>query len=343
MLGVIARCDDRGLGVMTLDLVRHLRPDRVLVLDVPESPIPGRPERYMGLAGEVMHARWSPARPGLPPSLVARFLDGLTTVYSAETFYDPAIPQEATKRDVRAVLHVMPEFARHWSGALVEEWLPTPWRREHHPGAPIVPVPVPSPPFYVDEPGDSRGRPLRVVHVAGNIAAGDRNGTDVFVRALAKLSPDARVHATIAVQRGAAPAVRGTPRGVSVALRGPAADRWDLYAGADVLVMPRRYGGLCLPVQEAMALGLAVVMPDVSPNEWYTALRVPVPSTAGRLKTPAGMIPMAEPDETAIARLLEHLADVPEELRAARYAARSWAADHSWAALEHVYREMLGA
>ena len=34
---------------------------------------------------------------------------------------------------------------------------------------------------------------------------------------------------------------------------GGVANYWDAYDGYDALVLPRRYGGLCLPVQEGMA------------------------------------------------------------------------------------------
>lgn len=40
----------------------------------------------------------------------------------------------------------------------------------------------------------------------------------------------------------------------------------DMYRTGDVLVMPRRYGGLCLPMQEALCAGMPVIMPKVSPN-----------------------------------------------------------------------------
>lgn len=40
----------------------------------------------------------------------------------------------------------------------------------------------------------------------------------------------------------------------------------DLYTDFDALILPRRYGGLCLPMNEALMCGLPVIMTDVSPN-----------------------------------------------------------------------------
>ena len=57
----------------------------------------------------------------------------------------------------------------------------------------------------------------------------------------------------------------------------------DLYAGFDALLMPRRYGGLCLPMNEALFSGLPVFMTNVEPNntilpkEWLIEISNSVP------------------------------------------------------------------
>jgi glycosyltransferase involved in cell wall biosynthesis len=43
-------------------------------------------------------------------------------------------------------------------------------------------------------------------------------------------------------------------------------NREDLYNGYDAMVLPRRYAGLCLPMNEALISGLPVFMTDISPN-----------------------------------------------------------------------------
>ena len=50
-----------------------------------------------------------------------------------------------------------------------------------------------------------------------------------------------------------------------------------LYAGFDPLILPRRYGGLCLPMNEALRSGLPVIMFNVSPSD--AILRRPCPTT----------------------------------------------------------------
>jgi hypothetical protein len=39
-----------------------------------------------------------------------------------------------------------------------------------------------------------------------------------------------------------------------------------MYTGFDAMVLPRRYAGLCLPMNEALISALPVFMTDVSPN-----------------------------------------------------------------------------
>jgi hypothetical protein len=39
-----------------------------------------------------------------------------------------------------------------------------------------------------------------------------------------------------------------------------------MYSGFDAMVLPRRYAGLCLPMNEALLSALPVFMTDISPN-----------------------------------------------------------------------------
>jgi hypothetical protein len=54
-------------------------------------------------------------------------------------------------------------------------------------------------------------------------------------------------------------------------------DRSELYEGFDALIYPRKYGGLALPLPEALASGLPVIMPNVSPNNTILPIHWLVP------------------------------------------------------------------
>jgi glycosyltransferase involved in cell wall biosynthesis len=47
---------------------------------------------------------------------------------------------------------------------------------------------------------------------------------------------------------------------------GNPASREDMYDGFDAMILPRRYAGLCLPMNEALMSALPVFMTNVSPN-----------------------------------------------------------------------------
>jgi glycosyltransferase involved in cell wall biosynthesis len=115
-------------------------------------------------------------------------------------------------------------------------------------------------------------------------------------------------------------------------------DRWSLYDDADLLVLPRRYGGLCLPVLEAFASGVGVVMTDVEPQaSTWPIIGVPTPAARRPVEMPCGPVPLSTVDPTVLARLLDEMVDDPEQIIAARYRARSFAVEHSWARLRSMY------
>lgn len=333
-VGLIARSEDRGLGVLTRAFYEAMEPDRVLLID------PGRlargfaqnPDRYPG-------ATVVPWEGGdLPEEPVRGWLRGLDVVYTAETLYDPRIASWAAQAGARVVCHVMPEFfGRDGDLENVTWWAPTAWRLDQLPaGTRLVPVPLTG----AVEP-DTAPERLRVIHVAGHRAASDRNGTSQFLAAVRLLR--APMDVTVWCQDRRLPSTRpASPRVRYRARLGGVADRWAMYADADVLVLPRRYGGLCLPVLEALTVGLGVVLPDVPPNgDWPVALVPPV--AAGSLRTVAGELPLVTVPPKVIAMAVELLAGNREALADLRRKAYEWALAHTWEALAPRYRAELAA
>lgn len=335
-LGLIARADDRGLGILTWEVYRHLHPERVLVVREPVAEARGFPphlDRYPDGTAVTYDG-------GLDEATVRGWLDGLEVVYSAETFYDGRLIGWARAAGVATVLHVMPEFFPAVDHPEPDAlWVPTTWRTADLPSrARLVPVPVATDRFDQDTP-DGDG-PLRVLHVAGHRAAMDRNGTQVVLRAVRLLR--AAVALTITGQDGRLPAVR-TSRGGGVTVtsrpRGTVG-YWELYDGQDLLVLPRRYGGLCLPVQEALAAGLVPVLPDVSPNGDWPAVLVPA-STSGQFTTAAGDLPLAQVEPRDLAATIDQLATDRCLLGTYRRLAGEWARASSWDALTGLWLDEL--
>jgi glycosyltransferase involved in cell wall biosynthesis len=104
---------------------------------------------------------------------------------------------------------------------------------------------------------------LLFVHVAGRPAHLDRNGTNTFLEAI-KLSngdlkgsvytQDSTLENRIKADYPMIAVKHGTER------------YQDVYKKGSVLVLPRKYGGNCLPMNEALAAGMPVIMSKVSPQ-----------------------------------------------------------------------------
>lgn len=331
-IGLIARAEDRGLGIQTWEFFRHLRPDATLLVDM--GPLAGpfamHRDRFPG-ATEVSF------RDGrFPEQKVRDWLSGLDVVFTAETFYDDRFQRWCNEHRVATVCQVNPEFCHHISGAGLtpptQWWAPTAWHFDRLPGSKVVmAVPVADDRFTFQPAG--RHEPVRALHVVGHQAAGDRAGTTALMTALRYVRRP--LHLTLASQGQVLPELRSGGHVTIEHRKGGMDDYWALYEGFDVLIAPRRYGGLSLPTQEAMAAGLAVIMTDVAPNRGWPVLAVPA-TERGAMNTALGHTPLMAAHPQALAEAIDSL----DEHRMARLQRDSiaWARDHSWSVMEEKYR-----
>lgn len=330
---MLARGEDRGIGIQTWEWWRHVQPASTLLVDLGDLArnFARHPDRFPGATHAALRGDGT-----FDEAVVRAWLEPLDVLYTVETFYDWRIVDWACREGVRTVVHCNPEFYRHGRDVLLPEpdawWLPTTWRAglvDH--GARVVEVPVPLdrwPTPEYEQPRDPE-EPLRILHVVGHRAMGDRNGTRALLQALRLVKSHVRV--TLATQDARLPSARFRHNIEVVQAMGGVDDYWTMYAGHDVLVMPRRYGGLCLPVLEASGAGLAVVMTDVSPqrDDWPHVIGVPVIARP-IIETPAGRIPTWDAHPMSLAETIDTLAQNPDVLRDAQRAARRWAERQAW-------------
>ena len=328
-VGLVGRSDARGLGHISREFFRNMRPARTLIVEPTGSGHASNRSWYPSTDTErVAHVGWSTANPRFPDGPFRRWLADLDVVYGAETFYDPRFVEFAQEAGVATVLHVNPEFYRRGvSDQATAVWNQSPWLHDRlRADAEVVPVPVATDRFPTRQVNLTR--PLRVLHIAGNVAAHDRNGTTAAVAAMRGTQG---VEFTVLSQR----------RIAGVETRRAAGDYWDMYTGHDVLVMPRRYAGQSLPVQEALAAGLAVIMPDCPPNDWWTPVIRVTATAAGTVETPGGEVPVHDTDVGALTDAVQRLADDRDALSEARSAGLAWARENSWTALRPFYEDAL--
>lgn len=324
-LGLIVRSDfGGGLANQTWELHRHLEPDATLVMLMGPKGRPGAvedPARY-GDAFAVEYA--SPHT-----ATMQEFLSRIDVLLSVETFYVPYLLIEGQARGIERILYANPELLRTSDPAEQADryvWADPNW---------VHPFPAPGGalpwPCSTDrEPRAEIGWPPRFVHVAAP-AMLDRNGTAVVAKAAEQLRAEVNVDIYGSPLDG-----DYTPPGTHahVSYRPAVADHWDLYADADLLVMPRRYGCLSLPILEAAAVGVPTLTTDLEPQRswfarWAPWLLVPAGDPQPAVMK-AGIIDVYQPVPGAFAVAMDRLAGRADVLDSFREEIRTWAEARSW-------------
>jgi glycosyltransferase involved in cell wall biosynthesis len=339
-VGLIARANQRGTGIQTHEAFRHYPFDRTMVVAIPDMRFPDD----LSLYPDATYIGLDTRAHSLPKGKICRWMEGLDVVFSVETLYDWNVADWARDMGIRTVVQGNPEFYVHrrkTDQPHPDLWVwPTSWRPfDDMPEMHILPVPVPNDrPRIAGLPEDDK---LVVLHVAGHRALADRNGTDQFIEAIARLRRPCEIR--VIGQDGQLPLPSRVPRGVDL-VNTPTGveDRWEMYRGVHVVALPRRYGGNCLPAYEAMASGCAVMMPNISPNQTWPI--VPLDFRQGRqLQVQAGFIATWNTVPDAIAYTIGQLDEHRDRLAGHQLEARAWAAANTWRALEHEYDEAFAA
>jgi glycosyltransferase involved in cell wall biosynthesis len=266
-IGIIARCDDTGLGNQTRELVSMLNPDKIMVIN----------SRFFNQNKQ--HFEWyegynhQTTIKGFPTTLeIEDFIKNVDVVISCETFYSPRFVDIARSRGVKTILQYNYEFF----GNLVHtEWslpdvlvAPSLWNMDKiielfGDKCKVVYLP---PPTNHDKFKNAKENNLlkfhnRILHVGGKAAVKDRNGTNTVIEMLKYSKGDYEVVIKTQSDLG----IRNNNERLTIETK-TAKEPEDLYSGYDAMVLPRRYAGLCLPMNEALLSGLPVFMPRISPN-----------------------------------------------------------------------------
>ena len=265
--GIIARCDNTGLGNQTRDLVRMLNPDRILLINSAKfNNNKQYPEWYDGYNVTMTN--------GFPTKQeVAIFMDGLNSVLTCETFYHPHFINLAQRRKVKTLMQYNYEFLDH----LNKPDMPLPtymispsyWKVDETIAkfgndTKVVHIP---PPIYLDDFKSARENNMskdhkRILHIGGKAASQDRNGTQTVIDMLRHSKADYE----LVIRSQSELNINYKDSRLTVEI-GNIDSRSEMYNGFDAMVMPRRYAGLCLPMNEALVSGLPVFMTDISPND----------------------------------------------------------------------------
>lgn len=326
---MIARADSGGLASQTWEIHRHLHPDRTLVVDMGDRGRgPAHPERFPG-------ARVTNGYPS--PQDWAWLLEDIDRLFTAESVYshDHALPRLCAERGVELVIQANPEL---WDeahrGPTTRVVLPTPWEAHRVKDATVLPMPVARDrlPFRLRDKAETFLFP----HAP---AFHDRNGLKIVLNALREVRSPCRVLIAGSSER----MISRTRRHVTITWLGARDDYWTVYDQADVLLFPRRYGGLALPLQEALSSGMPVLTLDLAPYADLLPKECLIrPSSSVARPMKGGTFAVHDARPASLARKIDWLVNEPGTVKELSLASDAVAQGLSWERWLPAWQHTLG-
>lgn len=345
ILGMIVRMDKTGLGNQTRELAEMLKPSKILIID--SRPFKHEneqfPEWYKDFPVQMISH-------GFPSSREKNWiLAGIDTLLTCEIPYGYEIIAAAKHRGIKTFIQYNYEFLDY----LHDKRIPMPtklispssWGVEEVENVLKVKPVILRPPIDTERFKEARLRNAqrtskrRFLHIQGAKAIHDRNGTETLLKAIQLTKSDFEI---VIKSQGAPDETLMDPR--IVYDNGNPENNEALYYDFDAVIMPRRYGGLCLPMNESLAAGLPVIMTDIEPNRDLLPSKWLIPAhKIGDFMTRT-MIDIYEADAQAIADKIDEICEMSDsDLLVEKFAAGKIADDNfSRESLVNKYKEVLG-
>lgn len=336
-IGLVARADSTGLGTQSKGFYDHI-PCKVLVID--SQPMsPSQSSILKANYDWYPHSRKLQLNPKkqaygwMPGFEVRAFLEGLDIVFFMETPYDYSLFDECRKRGIKTILQFNYEFLEYPSALPKPDLFAAPsmWNYYNVPD-PKVHLPVPVNPNAFTPQVKERG----FVHIGGRAAIHDRNGTQTLLDSLQYIKNEVSV--VINTQSPIKPP-RGLKSNVKLMIDSGNKKKYtDNYTGG-VLVLPRKYGGLCLPINESIGAEMPVITTNISPNNlWLPSEWLVKSHSKGNFKA-RKLIDIFQADPVALAMKIDQFCE-PAFYASALEKVRKIKNDISWDTLRPKYYEV---
>lgn len=312
-LGIIVRMDKTGLGNQTRLLTQMLKPDYLMIID---SGNHFKTKQF----NEWYTSFNSITTKDLIPTLneYREFLENVDAFITCETPYNWRIMTEANQQMKQSYIQYNYEFLDH----IANKSLPLPtkflapsyWNTDKVVdkfGSRVMYLP---PPINVQEfkhnrlLNFNRSGVKRFLHVVGKQAIHDRNGTEAVLEALTYTK--ANFELVIKSQHQLDYSINDSRVTIDTS---NSDDFTELYKDFDAVIIPRRYGGLCLPMNEALASGLPVIMSNISPNNKVLPKKWLVSATKTDEFMTRTMIDIYTTNAKSLAKKIDWLCDLTDK------------------------------
>ena len=349
-LGLIARMDNTGLGVQTREFYKNMYPDKTMVVDI--SHLNGTkqyPERYP----DATFIKGFPSDED-----VQNFLAGLDVVFIAEAAYNNKLYSIAKEMNVKTAVAYNYEFFDWFNDFTPRPDMfiaPSSW---HYNNVDVFCKRNGIRHKYLHSPVNRESLSFRTIvqartflHIAGKPAAHDRNGTKTLIEAASLLKTDAKIIIHFQGEQGLAHQATNTIDDYKALADGipnvsiqqhEYTNYKDIYKRGDVMVLPRRYGGNCLPMNEALSVGMPVIMPNISPNNQFLPQQWLVSAYKHDEFTPRTKIDIYEANAQSLADRIDRFYELDEAAMVTENVrANNLAETISWKYLKWEYKKAL--
>lgn len=349
-IGLLAFSTNTGLGYQTLEFAQNMNPDKVLIADL---------SRHNGV--QTHHDRFKGARidPCNSPNYLSNescewLVDGMDVIFVCETPLNYYLFKYAKLKGVKIVQQFNYEFLDYFRNPNLPApdifAAPTNWNIQNVENLNLAKVerwPVPVDTNKIRFRNITKAKTL--VHIIGRPAAHDRNGTRLFLLAAHYFGrrfkykvylqepKESRAISHFKEIKSLLDRAK-IELGENLEIITDVADNSEMYTSGDILILPRKYGGLCLPMWEALSAGMPVIMPFISPNDdilphnWLTRAYI---SSNFHAHTNIDLYD-ANP-----AHLMETIEFVAKDISRANLQAKELADDMSWTNQKPKYLERI--
>lgn len=316
--GIVAKCDNSGLGVLAFDFFRNFMVEKVLTVTGAYQSYYDRYEGYGGTT-QIICERSSPSL-----EEIDKFLEGLDVIVAFETPYNWNLFSKAKEKGIKTVL--IPMY----------EWTPVKDRMPVEPDLYICPSEldlkeidgnktlIHTPINLKLIPYKERDQAKVFVFNNGHGGFNGRNSLAEFLQALAFVKSDIKV-----IIRSQIPFESINDSRIEV--REGDLSYEDLWSEGDVCVHLHKFDGLSLPLNEAMAAGMPILGVDNFPQNLFLAPELLVkPDAIARVQL-ARVIDSAVLSPLKIAEKIDEIANMsPEKIKEISGRMRKVAEGWSW-------------
>lgn len=332
-LGLVCYATRTGLGVQTKSLYDHLKPAKTMLVDI--SRINGLPVCHEWYNADI-------TTNGFPTNQeVDAFLKELDVIWVCENPLNYYLFSRARQLGVKIIQQPNYEFLEYGSSPSLPRpdalALPSLWNVETIEALDVAPWSYMPVPVDTVQPRDITQARI-FIHIAGRPAFLDRNGTLTFIQAVRMLPAMPGARFVVYCQSPTREILRALRQVRRVELVRELPENGDLYREGDMHVLPRKYGGLCLPLNESLAHGIPVLMPDIDPNNRWLPSNWLTPVTHREQQFRAKSdVQVYEPDVRTLAQKMLDLYRSPETVQTMASEAVELAKEISWANMQIKY------